>query len=165
MNDASWKDAHGRLWGTTVNVNTVRRVRELLDVDLLDCFDGKLFARLADDPVLLVNTLYVVCKPQADERAVSEEGFAELLVGDTITSAVNALVAGLTCFFPSERRGYLTRMWAATAQARTAAMNLADKKLDSPIVVRALDEAMAKANRQIDAQLQALMTSGGTSSN
>jgi lantibiotic modifying enzyme len=44
----------------------------------LGVFDGQLLGRLADDPILLANTLYAVCKPQADERGIDDEAFGEL---------------------------------------------------------------------------------------
>ena len=69
--------------------------------------------------MLLVNTLYAVCKPQADERDVSDEAFGELLVGDTIELAAAALVRGITDFFPKDRRAVLDRLWAATKRTRT----------------------------------------------
>ena len=59
-------------------------------INLIEAADGQLFGQLASDPVLLVNTLYAVCKPQADERGVGEEEFGALLVGDTIEGAAKA---------------------------------------------------------------------------
>src|SRR5512137_1077238 len=126
---AFWKDPHGRHWFTPITVGAIKRAKELAGVNLLDVFDGTLLFRLADDPVLLVNTLYAVCKPQADERGVTDEQFGELLAGDTFEQAVQALVEGLASFFPSERRQMLQRLWAETQKRRTATVTLMADKL------------------------------------
>ena len=87
MTPAKWTDSEGREWSTAINVHAIQRARNLVGVNLVDAFDGKLFVQLADDPVLLVNTIYAVCKPQADERNISDEEFGALLVGDVIDHA------------------------------------------------------------------------------
>ena len=120
LSSATWTDSHGRVWSTAIKVNELRRARELAGVDLADAFDGKVFGKLADDPVLLVNTLYAVCKPQAEERKLTEERFGELLVGDTIEHAAAALVRGVIDFFPQGKQAVLQRLWTATQRARSA---------------------------------------------
>jgi hypothetical protein len=161
---AIWQDATGRTWSSAINVNTIKRVRDLVGVDLVDCFDGTLFNKLAEDPVLLVGTLHAICKPQAEGRGVSEEAFVELLVGDCITEAVNALVMGLVDFFPKERRGVLARLWATNQKARTAAAQMADRKMDSPLMEKILQEKISEMDAEIDQRLQDLLKSGSESS-
>ena len=151
---AIWTDAENRTWSTAISVNAIRRVKELVGVNLLEVFDGEMLARLADDPVLLVNTLYAVCKPQADERDVSDEAFGELLVGDTIELAAAALVRGIADFFPKDRRAVLDRLWAATRRTRTEAIQMATDKLDSSLVEQAITGAIRKASDEIDQQLR-----------
>lgn len=159
---AFWTDSSGRRWSTAVNVNVARRVKDQLGVDLLDAFDGKLLGRLADDPVLLVDTLYLVCKPQADERDVDDTGFAELLVGDTIEQAASALVRGIVDFFPQDRGAVLERLWNATTQTRTQATRLATDKLDSPQMEAAMKTALTKAESEIDQRLTELGDTSGS---
>ena len=160
---AIWSDAEGRSWSAAVSVNAIRRVKELVGVNLLEVFDGELLPRLADDPVLLVNTLYAVCKPQADERDVSDEAFGELLVGDTIELAAAALVRGITDFFPKDRRAVLERLWAATKRTRTEAIQMAMDKLDSPLVEQAITGAIQKASDEIDQRLRSFGDTSGSS--
>ena len=160
---AIWTDAENRTWSTAISVNAIRRVKELVGVNLLEVFDGEMLARLADDPVLLVNTLYAVCKPQADERDVSDEAFGELLVGDTIELAAAALVRGIADFFPKDRRAVLDRLWAATRRTRTEAIQMATDKLDSPLVEQAISGAIRKASDEIDQRLRNFGDSSGNS--
>jgi len=161
---AFWTDSEGRRWSTAITVGTLKRVTNLVDVNLLDVFDGILIGRLADDPVLLANTLYAVCKPQADERGVDDTAFGELLVGDTIEAAATALVHGLAGFFPSGRRAALTSLWTKLQRAQTATITMATGKLDSPLMDQAIQAEIRKMEAEIDRQIeQALASSGSTS--
>lgn len=96
-------DATGRDWPVTITVGTVRRVRQLVDVDLLK-LDEALLKRLATDPVELANVLYVICEPTCDERGISDEQFGELLGGDVIDQATEAFIEAIIDFFPRARR-------------------------------------------------------------
>ncbi len=105
---AAFTDAENRTWVVQINVDVIKRVRALLDVDLLDTVNGRLFEQLAGDPVLLCDVLYAVCKPQADEHGVSDEEFGRAMVGDVIEQATEALLEELANFFPS-RTGQILR--------------------------------------------------------
>lgn len=96
-------DASGRHWVLDVTVATVRRVKRLLDVQLLDAVDpeAELCSRLGVDACLLADVLYVVCLPQADERGVSDEEFGRALAGDAIEEASEGLLRAVCDFFPN----------------------------------------------------------------
>ena len=49
---AAWTDREGRRWSTAITVATLKRVRELVDVNLLDVFDGALFPDLSGAAVV-----------------------------------------------------------------------------------------------------------------
>lgn len=38
----SWTDSHGRQWHAAITVSALKRVKDLVAVDLLDVFDGHL---------------------------------------------------------------------------------------------------------------------------
>ena len=128
----TFTDAGGRSWTVDVVVSAVKRVRAILGVDLLDVANGDLLSRLADDPVLLVDVLYVLLKPEADGRGVTDEDFGRALAGDVLDEASAALMKGLLDFFPSALRARaLARMIrrieedeAARSDARTAALSI-----------------------------------------
>ncbi|RMF73574.1 MAG: hypothetical protein D6744_15460 [Planctomycetota bacterium] len=138
-------------------------MKNLVGVNLLEVFDGELLARLADDPVLLVNTLYAVCRPQAEERGISDETFGELLVGDAIEAAAAALVRGIADFFPKDRRTVLMRLWAATQKTRSEAIRMATAKLDSPLIDEAIKKAVQQSSDEIDRRLRSFGDSSGSS--
>ena len=99
----TFKDNAGRDWTVAVNVAAIKRVRSLLDVNLLKVVEGKLIERLVGDPVLLVDVIFVLCKPAADAAGVSDEQFGEAMAGDAIDSATKALLEELVDFSPSQR--------------------------------------------------------------
>ena len=115
-------DASGRTWELTVIVSAVKRVRDLLGVDLMDVAGGDLLERLADDPVLLVDVLYVLVKPQADAKGVSDEDFGRGMVGGVLDDAASALMKELLDFFPSAQRARALGKMARKLEAQQAAV-------------------------------------------
>ena len=91
-------DRRGRVWIVDIDNTTLRRVKTLTDVRLLDAIDGDLINRLATDPLLLGDVLFAICKPQADQQDVDDEAFAEGLAGDAIDEACKAVVGALVAY-------------------------------------------------------------------
>lgn len=119
----AFTDNVGRSWTVAIDIATVKRVRSVCGVDLLSAVGGDLIERLMRDPVLLVDTLYAVCKPEADRLGVSDEDFGRGMAGDAIDSGTKALIQELVSFTPNPRdRANLARvietMWKAMDQAR-----------------------------------------------
>ena len=102
----TFTDNAGRTWTVTINVDAIKRVRTLAQVNLLDVLDDgcKLLAELHDDPVLLVDVLYCLCKPEADAQNVSDIEFGRAMSGDAILQASTALLEELSDFFPNARQ-------------------------------------------------------------
>jgi len=100
----TFTDSQGRTWNVVVNVSAVKRVRDALGVNLIDVAGGDLLGRLADDPCLLVDVLYVLCRPEADAKGVSDEDFGRAMVGDVLDAASAALMKELLDFFPRAQR-------------------------------------------------------------
>ena len=102
----TFTDNAGRTWTVTVNVDGIKRVRSLLNINLLDVLDDgcKLLADLHDDPVLLVDVLYCLCKPEADRLQVTDEQFGRAMSGDSLLQAAGALLESLSDFFPNARQ-------------------------------------------------------------
>ncbi len=130
-----FKDNENRDWIIAINVAVLKRVKQLLDVDLLDVAGGGLIERLASDPVLLVDVLYAVCKPQAMGAGVSDEQFGEAMAGDVIESATVALLEELVLFFPSRRdreraQSVLAAFWKAVDSSHDLLDAEAQKAID-----------------------------------
>lgn len=70
----AFRDAENELWELAVDVPAAKRVKRLTPVDLLTTDTRDLFERLAD-PITLVDVVYAICQPQADERGLSDDEF------------------------------------------------------------------------------------------
>lgn len=71
----TFTDTQGRPWTITLNVDAIRRVRSVLNINLLEAIEGKLLERLITDPVLLCDILFVVIQPEAIAKEISDEDF------------------------------------------------------------------------------------------
>lgn len=108
-------DEAKRTWTIKINVVVLKRIRELAKIDLLGEQDGRSMVELiAEDPVMLGETLYAICKPQADERDMTDDDFCEVLIGDTLEVASNALIEGIIDFFPKRRGTILSAVHEKT---------------------------------------------------
>lgn len=172
----TFRDNAGNMWSIAINITAVKRVRGLLNVDLLEVLDrdmsgkGKkesnLFSKLASDPVLLVDVLYCLCKPEADARNCSDEQFGMAMAGDAIEQATEAFMEELVDFFPSPKeRALLKKALSKMTAWQARAVEEAEKRLDSPATEEAFQKVIAGANRMADAEVDALVRKcAGTSS-
>ncbi|MGB7323753.1 MAG: hypothetical protein WBD31_02700 [Rubripirellula sp.] len=128
-------DRRGRVWIVDIDNTTLRRVKALTDVRLLDAIDGDLVTRLSSDPLLLGDVLFAICKPQADQQDVDDESFAEGLAGDSIDEACKALVDGLVAYFPESRRRLLRKAADKQKMIETRGLAAIEKRLDDPNLV------------------------------
>lgn len=143
----SFTDNAGRVWTLAVTVAAIKRVRSLCDVDLNSIIEideknnpsAKLLERLSTDPVLLVDVLYAVCKPEADSKNISDEEFGAAMAGDAIEHATSALLDEIIDFFPEAKRQAFkkilsaTRRFEAIAKKQMKAM-IADGKFEDKLV-------------------------------
>ena len=142
----SFTDNTGRTWTLVVNVATIKRVRALCGVDLnsiVEVEDGKpsakLLERLSNDPVLLVDVLYAVCRPECEQKGVSDEDFGAAMAGDAVEQATGALLDESVDFFPAAKRKAFQRILSASrrfgeAARRRLEATLADGRFEDALV-------------------------------
>lgn len=131
----SFTDNLGRAWTLVVNVAAIKRVRALCDVDLNAIVEidkdnnpsTKLLERLSTDPVLLVDVLYAVCKPDCDQKNVSDQDFGAAMAGDAIDHATAALLDEIVDFFPEAKRLAFKKILSATRRFE----EIAKKRLET----------------------------------
>ena len=138
----TFTDNAGRTWTIAINVDAIKRVRGLHDVDLLSILDGKLIERLYRDPVLLCDVVYAVCKPEADTREISDEEFGRAMAGDAIEHATTALLEELVDFFPQGKRRVLHKALAKLHSVEARAVEYAQARLDDPELERRIEAAL-----------------------
>ena len=112
---ASFTDVNGQKWLVSLNVFSIKQVKELLDVDLLSDQVHETLACLMEDIVKTIDILYVVCTDQPDKAGIDDVTFGKNLGGDNLHEAVEALVTALTDFFPNpRRREWVKKLWDKT---------------------------------------------------
>ncbi len=141
----TFNDNTGRTWSLTINVDAIKRVRGLLDVDLMHAVDGKLLERLVTDPVMLCDVVYALCKPEADPRKVSDEDFGRAMAGDAIDAATTALLEELVGFFPQAKRQVLRKALDKLKVLETKVFDAVTARLDSGEIDRMLEAELNKA--------------------
>lgn len=139
----SFKDINGREWTISVNGYSLGQVKKSLDVNLCDLNSG-ILDRLASDPVLLVDVLYVLCRNQCEVANITDRQFGESLVGDPIEAAAKALVEAIADFFPKERRDLFKDLIKKTADVDAKLLADARTILDDPKTTEALEQAFRK---------------------
>ena len=130
----TFKDNAGRTWTVQVDVSAIRRVRTALKVNLTSADFASVLEKVLSDPVLLCDVLYVIVKPEADAKGVSDEDFGRAMAGDSIEHATQAFLEELASFTPNPRdrarvKRVLCAMWALAEKAR----DLAERTLDQEI--------------------------------
>lgn len=138
----SFKDCEGREWHVSVNVDSIKRVKSLINIDLLDVADGKLFSVVLANPITLVNTVYCLCLPQAEQRNVSDADFGRAMAGDAIDHASTAVLEELIDFFPNRQRQILRKALTKVQEVEARGADLAVKHLDSPELATMIESTL-----------------------
>lgn len=149
---AQFVDAANRPWQVNLDVGRVKRVRDELHLDLLSEESVK---RLADDIVLFVDVLGVVCEEEiaklpgaAEDHSVGVREFVKQLRDGTLDRAVDAFIESISDFF-----GVRGRVIAAAYRKQKATMNAAGihaetkiqaMDLETPVKAK-IDTAIEKA--------------------
>ena len=142
-------DGDGREWDVVISVATVKACRELLDVDLCDLpSDFALLQSMRIDDALIANVLFVSCRKQADERGVSDDQFGELLAGDVMAAAEEALWESLTFFFRGARREQLTKALHLQKEMERAAISQLTPDRETQLIER-MEKASARTLDEI----------------
>ncbi|MHB9070475.1 MAG: hypothetical protein ACYC54_08895 [Sedimentisphaerales bacterium] len=112
----AFTDNAGKTWSVAMTIDSVKRVRDLLGVNLVEPEAGEppLLTRLGTDEILLCDVVYCLIKPQADSLGVTDVDFGRALGGDAILAAQTALYEELVDFF--QKRGRPDRARAVAAQ-------------------------------------------------
>ena len=95
-----FKDTAGREYKIKITIPRLRWIRDEIDIDL-----GKkdAFIALSNNPIDLVNVLYMLVKDQADKYKISDVAFGESMDGDTLETAWEAFGEAYLSFCPSHQ--------------------------------------------------------------
>ena len=121
-------------------MHQMKRVRHLLGIDLVNVISlGKdggvatdVLDKIAGDPVMLVDVLWVLCEGQAKAAGVTDDDFGSSLAGDSISDATRAFLDELVDFFPGARRLFLKKAVDLARKYETENLEVLEKALASP---------------------------------
>ncbi len=111
----TFEDAKGRTWTLELNVSALRRVRDLVQIDLAEVVekDNALLLKLYSRPETISDAVWGIIYPQAAAMNVGRAEFDEALSGEALHRAKTALLDEITGFFvaflPAE--GELLKRW------------------------------------------------------
>ena len=147
----SFKDSQGRNWDVALTIGAVRRVRDLVDVNLLELEKGEppLITRIGMDVILLCDVIYAICKPQADDRKVTDEQFGEALGGDAILAAQEAFYGELVDFFRRQHRLEIARAVEKQQAMIAAAVTALDKRIEAIDPEAETEKIIAEAEKAL----------------
>ena len=98
---AKFTDKTGQEWSVAITAAELRRVKQLLGIKLDQAVHDDTPANIEGDAALAVDVVYLLCKPQADERKIGDEDFGRLLDEDAFVKAKDALWEALAEFYPT----------------------------------------------------------------
>ena len=143
----TFKDTEGREWNIAATIGSLRRVKDLAEVDLTD---PRSIASLGDDPFTFGSVLYALCKPQIDARNLTEEQFAAAFDGDVCDAAASAVVEELISFSRPAKRQTLRRVMEKKQALGRTLTEAAERMIaDGGEVDRAVAMRIAEMNRSI----------------
>lgn len=159
----SFTDSKGQIWEVAIDANAVKRVRGLVGVDLMTIVDPEdnLFMRFQADPILIIDAIYAIVKPQADALNITPEEFGRRISGEIIDAAALAMEESLINFFPPRKQGWMrtlhekVRQLQEKASSRVSTM-ISSGKMDA-MVTKELDrieenlDRLASGEKCIDA--------------
>ena len=143
-------DTKERVWEVELNVRQMKRVRDILGIDLVNVIqagkDGAVATdtldRVANDPILLVDILWVLCEGQAKAAGVTDDDFGSSLAGDSISDATKAFLDELVDFFPGARRLFLKKAVDLARKYTAETKDVLAKALEDPELTRRVEESM-----------------------
>jgi len=150
----TFKDNKGRTWEIALNVWQMKRLRDTLGIDLVNVIgtsaDGSvkvdLIDRIANDPVLLVDILWVLCEGQAKSAGATDEDFGCSLAGDAIEEATRAFLDELVDFFPGARRLFLKKAVGLARRWSDETARTLKEALESPELEERLKKELQSAS-------------------
>ena len=136
----TFTDNKDRVWEVELNIRQMKRVRDVLGIDLVNVIsankDGTVstdtLERVANDPILLVDILWVLCEGQAKPAGVTDDDFGSSLAGDSIEEATRAFLDELVDFFPGARRLILKKAVGLARKYEMESAAAVAEALESP---------------------------------
>lgn len=148
---AQFTDDAYHTWTLRIDIAAIRRVRALHGIDLAKVFASRdAFEALYSDIVLLVDVIYTICKPQADELGITDEQFGAGLAGDALGRAIHAFEEAAIEFLPESRRRGVLRQMIEAGRAMQAQATLRIENALPDLIKTGMREELTRLDSQIE---------------
>lgn len=134
---ATFKTLDGKQWLVEMNYLTVKRVRDLCGVNVLDIcnLDKESLSGWVADDLKVLEVICAVVRPQLAALDMADEQFFAACDGGVLKEAVERLVDQVSDFFQEPRRGLVKKVIAKLRETErkmeTAAAKAIDQALES----------------------------------
>ena len=150
-----FKDVKGDDWEVEVTVATAIRLMNCsLKFNIDDLQDY--MHRLSIDPIFLCNVLYMVCKPQCDERKITDEQFGARLGGQAISDATDAFIQEALSYFPKFKRDAQLAIWTKQKEMEERLYKNMEVQTENPMLEKAVKAALKEHSNTFSKSLELL---------
>jgi hypothetical protein len=160
----TFRDTTGREWAITIDVNAIKRVMksafdylgEPLKVNLLALVepDSDLLKKIIGYPPLVCDIAYALCKPQCDEKGISDEEFGRSMGGDVLERVLDLILEETVDFFPQNRRAVLRKVLSKSRTFAEKAKALMAARLEAGELDAAIDAVLEPELKKLQGQVQ-----------
>lgn len=141
----TFTDGAGRTWTLSLTIGSAKRVKDKLDINILEPEMGEppLITRLGTDLLLLGNVICCLLEPQFEAHNVTADDVYDAFNGDTLFAAQKAFYEEMIDFFRKDRPN-LSRAVAAQMKMIDTAVNAMAARVDenrlAELVKQEIDE-------------------------
>lgn len=138
-----FKDAKDRVWEISVNVGSVKRVRDIMKIDLTkstksdDENSETVLMGILNDPIRLTDVVWNLISKQAEQKSISYDDFTDAIFGDVLESMAYAFAGAMADFFPNPRlRGIMHQKLQQAKAESVLEQNKMLSEISSPNVMQ-----------------------------
>lgn len=133
---AHFKDINGKPWEIRITPTSMRRVKTLTGLSISTCLQDefKTLQEIFSDPIVVVDVIYALCKPEADASKITDEQFGEAMIGDVLPAAADAFLEALADFFPTRQGALLKKMFLRMKKEQEALAEKTEKELEELLI-------------------------------
>lgn len=161
---AVFNDRHGVEWLVEINVAQVKRVRSELNLDLGKLIEdeAKPLRELLDDTIRLVDTVYVLCRKQAEDRQMDDVKFGESISGESLERLGSAFINALVDFFQPSQGHLLRKMVEKGRLAQRILAERMEMRIDKISPEEIADKVLTSYNLPASSPEYAELNPGGS---
>lgn len=142
------KLSSGKTVDLSISAGSVELVKNQLKVSLVDLGSTGVIEKMMDDPMLLCNVMYLLCKRSCDEQKISADDFAYGLEGKEIEECTRLFIEELINFLPQSKKTILR-------QSLKMQNELNQKMVESSMAK--METMMGKMETMVDKEVDKMM--------